>query len=385
MTNFYEILGVAKNASDDEIKKAYRKMAMKYHPDKNPNNPEALEKFKECSNAYEALSDTNKRKIYDQFGEEGLKNHMGGGFHRAEDIFAQFFGGVHRQTDDNPTVVPLGIKISQLYTGCTKTLNIERQQKCETCDGCGTKDKTTPKDCSRCRGTGSITVLRQINTMLAQQFLMQCDTCNGKKVCVAENNKCEVCKGQATITIKETIKVDIEKGRRYQQQIFVKEKGNYNTKTKKYDDLIFALSQKSDDEYSNFGMVNIHDIVCEITISLVDALFAKYISFKHLDGKIINIPLPNKMSSKPRHSDVKIVENLGLPFTGGYSFSKLYIKFNVLYPTGAIPEKHITKIRKWMGNPDIPKKEHIDTQYQMIDTKVEEENNNEEAPSCVQQ
>ncbi|HSA05118.1 MAG TPA: DnaJ domain-containing protein, partial [Tenuifilaceae bacterium] len=230
--DFYEILGVSKNASKEEIKKAYRQKAIQYHPDKNPGDKEAEDKFKEAAEAYEVLSDDNKRARYDQFGHAGMGSSGGGYSHdwNIDDIFSQFgdifgghfgsfggfggFGGgggrggrrVARGTDLR---VKVKLNYSEIANGVEKKIKVNKYVNCNSCDGTGAEGSSGFTTCSTCRGSGYVT--RVTNTILGQmQSTSPCPTCNGEGKTI--NNKCKACSGEGVVRDNEVITIKIPAG-----------------------------------------------------------------------------------------------------------------------------------------------------------------------------
>ena len=225
--DYYEVLGVEKNANADEIKKAYRKAAIKYHPDKNPGDKEAEEKFKEAAEAYDVLSNPDKRARYDQFGHAGMSGAAGGGFSGGgfggfsmEDIFSQFgdifgghFGGfssrggggrrVNRGSDIR---VKVKLTLAEIANGTTKKLKINKTIACDKCGGTGAKDSSSYTTCSTCNGTGYVT--RVENTFFGRmQTQGVCPTCNGEgKIITA---KCDKCSGEGVVRGDEVVEIKI--------------------------------------------------------------------------------------------------------------------------------------------------------------------------------
>jgi len=227
-TEYYERLGVTPETGVDDIKRAYKKMAMKFHPDKNPNNPEAAEKFKEISEAYEVLADENKRQMYDKYGKEGMQ---GGGMGGVDpfDIFSSFFGGGGghgrsrgpQRTKD--MVTPLTVKLEDLYNGKTKKMKITRNIICKTCSGSGSKDGKPPSKCKECDGNGIKVMLRQLGPGMFQQVRTQCPECDGKGEVVAEGKRCTDCNGKKTIKETKILNVEIDKGVKEGKKLFLVE------------------------------------------------------------------------------------------------------------------------------------------------------------------
>ena len=226
--DYYDVLGVARGADASEIKSAYRKLAIKYHPDKNPDNKEAEEKFKEAAEAYEILSNPEKRQRYDQFGHAGNSAQgFGGGGMNMDDIFSQFgdifgggnpfesfFGGGSRgggRRVQKGTNLRIKVKLTldEIAKGVEKKVKVNKQVSCTTCNGTGAKDKSSYHTCNTCGGSGS--VRRVTNTILGQmQTTSTCPTCNGEGVEITA--KCTTCKGEGLTRGEETISINIPAG-----------------------------------------------------------------------------------------------------------------------------------------------------------------------------
>ena len=212
-TKFYDILGVGPTATEAELKKAYRKQALKYHPDKNPD---AGDKFKEISQAYEVLSDPEKREIYDEFGEQGIKEGHGknAGFSSPMDMFNMFFGGgmgagpggTRSRNKTKPMVHKLGVTLEELYNGKVRKLAANRDIQCENCDGKGGKKV---KKCSDCHGLGMKTKTRQMGPMV-QQSQHPCGTCSTRGEVVDPASICKTCKGKRTTRDKKILEVSCQ-------------------------------------------------------------------------------------------------------------------------------------------------------------------------------
>jgi molecular chaperone DnaJ len=229
--DYYEILGVAKSADEDEIKKSYRKLAMQFHPDRNPDNKEAEEKFKEATEAYEVLSDTDKRARYDRFGHGGVKNTDYHHYQNVNDIFSQFSdifsgggggsifdsffgGGMGQQRQAGPEhgadiQIRLPLKLEEIATGVEKTIKVRHFRKCGTCSGSGAKPGTGVQTCSTCGGQGQV---RQVRSMGFGQFVnvSVCPTCQGAGTIIKE--KCQTCSGEGRVQEESTLKVKIPSG-----------------------------------------------------------------------------------------------------------------------------------------------------------------------------
>jgi len=250
--DYYEVLGVGRDASADEIKRAYRKLAMKYHPDRNPDDAEAEANFKEAAEAYEVLSDEEKRKRYDQFGHAGVEGmgHAGGGFSSMEDIFSafgdifgggagggggsifdSFFGGGgarHRGPAPGASL-KLGLEISfrEAAAGCEKTLDLKRNELCGTCKGSGAKAGSGPTTCSTCGGAGAV---RQGQGFFVVQTA--CPTCHGQGTMIKD--PCTACGGQGMQPEKVTIKVKVPPGIENASRLRVAGRGATSTSTSRW-------------------------------------------------------------------------------------------------------------------------------------------------------
>ncbi|MEZ4987732.1 MAG: molecular chaperone DnaJ [Saprospiraceae bacterium] len=313
--DFYEILGVSKSASKDDIKKAYRQMAIKYHPDKNPGNPEAEEKFKEAAEAYEVLSDEDKKARYDRFGHAGVDPQMGGGgAYRGggmsmEDIFAQFgdifgetggafgsfFGGRQGGSTRGEKGSNLRIKVSltleEISKGVTKKIKVKKQVSCDQCNGSGAKDSASVQTCPTCKGAGMVRQIR--STILGQmQTTATCPTCSGSGQIVKD--KCTKCKGDGRMYAEELIEIPIPAGVEDGMQLSMRGKGNAGRMGGPAGDLLISIEEKPHDFLQRDGMNLIHDLY----VNFADAALGTSVEVPTIDGKVkIKIP-PGTQSGK---------------------------------------------------------------------------------------
>jgi molecular chaperone DnaJ len=308
--DYYEVLGVSRNASQDEIKKAYRKMAIKYHPDKNPDDKEAEEKFKEASEAYQVLSDPEKRKKYDQFGHQGVgagAGGPGGAGMDVEDIFSQFgdifedfgpfesfFGGRRRsrrrgrrRRGGRPGTnlrIKIKLKLDEIAKGVEKKIKVKKYIKCPECDATGAKDKDSVKTCNTCRGQGRVT--KVTNTILGQmQTTSTCPDCNGTGQTIAA--KCATCRGEGRVYGDEKIKIDIPPGATEGTQLSMAGKGNAGERGAPAGDLLIHIEEIEHPELKREG----NNLIYDLTVSFIEAALGTQTKVPTVDGKArINIP-----------------------------------------------------------------------------------------------
>ncbi len=292
--DYYEVLGVEKGASIDEIKKAYRKLAMKHHPDRNPGDKESETKFKEAAEAYEVLSDEQKRNRYDQLGHAGVDGmgHAGQGFHSMEDIFAAFGdvfgggsifdglfagqrGGGGGGGRNQGASLKLGLEISfrESIFGCTKTIDLKRNEPCETCKGSGAKPGTKPVTCSVCAGHG---IVRQGQGFFVVQTT--CPQCHGSGKHVAD--PCATCRGAGASAKKVTIKVRIPPGVEDSSRLRVGGEGEAGRDGGPRGDLYVYISVKADAFFERHE----DDVVCKIPVGYAQAALGAEIEVPTLDG-----------------------------------------------------------------------------------------------------
>lgn len=339
-TRFYEILGVSQNASEDEIKKAYRKAAMKNHPDKG-GDPE---KFKELAQAYEVLSDSQKREIYDQYGEDALKEGMGagGGMHDPFDIFESFFGGNpfggggsgrgRRQRRGDDVVHPLKVSLEELYSGITKKLSLARNVICSKCSGKGSKSGASMK-CSGCKGTGMKVSIRQLGPGMIQQMQHPCNECKGTGETISDKDRCPQCKGEKVVQEKKVIEVHVEKGMQNGRKITFPGEADEAPDTVT-GDIVFVLQQKEHQKFKRKG----EDLFVDHTLTLTEALCGFQFILTHLDGRQLLIKSNPGEVVKP--DQFKAINDEGMPvYQRPFMRGKLYIHFIVEFPDSLSPEQ----------------------------------------------
>ena len=297
--DYYEVLGVSKGASEDEIKKAYKKTARKYHPDLNPGDKSAEEKFKEVNEAYEVLSDADKRARYDQYGHAGVDPNFGaggfgggfdGGFDFSDlgDIFGSFFGGGFgggRRT--NPNAPQRGESIRMAVTisfeeaafGCEKEVTVERYEACDTCHGSGCAPGTSPEVCPDCHGTGTVQVRRQ-TPMGVFATSSPCPKCGGKGRII--HQPCKDCRGSGMMRKKKTIQASIPAGIDNGQTISIRGQGNAGRNGGPAGDLLITITVRPHELFRREGT----SVLCEAPITFTQAVLGAELEIPTIDGKV---------------------------------------------------------------------------------------------------
>ncbi|KAG6467305.1 dnaJ protein homolog [Zingiber officinale] len=336
-TRYYETLGVPKTASQDDLKKAYRKAAIKNHPDKG-GDPE---KFKELAQAYEVLSDPEKREIYDQYGEDALKEGMsgGGGGHDPFDIFQSFFGGSpfgggssrgRRQRRGEDVIHPLKVSLEDLYNGTSKKLSLSRNVICRKCNGKGSKSGAS-MTCSGCRGSGMKVSIRQLGPGMIQQMQHPCSECKGTGERINEKDRCSDCKGEKVVPEKKVLEVVVEKGMQNGQKISFHGEADEAPDTLT-GDIVFVLQQKEHPKFMRKG----EDLFYEHSLSLTEALCGFQFVLNHLDGRQLLIKSNPGEVVKPDQN--KAINDEGMPIhQRPFMKGKLYIHFTVDFPDSLAP------------------------------------------------
>lgn len=347
--DFYEILGVAKTASQDEIKKAYRKTAMQFHPDRNPGDKAAEENFKEAAEAYEVLSDTDKRAQYDRFGHQAFAQGRGGGggFQggnmNMDDIFSQFGdifgdespfgsffgggsgrrssgGGRARGVRGSNLRIKIKLNYEEMAKGATKTVKVKKHVTCATCTGSGAKDKNSVQTCGTCGGSGQ--VRRVQNTFLGQmQTVTTCPNCNGEGSTIT--NKCTSCKGEGRVYGEETVVIEIPAGVQEGMQLSMNGKGNAGERGGANGDLIVLIEEEAHAQLHRDGL----NVAFDLHISFPDAVFGTQIEVPTIDGKAkIKIP-PGTQSGK-----IFRLKGKGFPSVNSYEKGDQLIHVNIWTP-----------------------------------------------------
>jgi molecular chaperone DnaJ len=366
--DYYDVLGVAKGADADEIKKAYRKMAIKYHPDKNEGDKAAEEKFKEAAEAYEVLSNPEKRQRYNQFGHAANAGSANGGGYGAgagmnmEDIFSQFgdifggggspfegfFGGGGRQGGAGGRRVARGsnlrikvrLSIEEIANGAEKKIKVNKQIVCKTCDGTGAKDKSSFQTCKTCGGQGA--VRRVTNTILGQmQTTSTCPTCNGEGSVIT--SKCTVCHGEGLVRGEETITINIPAGVSEGMQLSMSGKGNAAPRGGVPGDLIILIEEIPHETLKRDG----NNIIYDLHINFVDAAIGTSVEVPTIDGKA-------KIKIEPGTQGGKILrlKGKGVPEVNSYHRGDQLVHINIWTPK-ALSKEEREALEKLQSSPNF--------------------------------
>ncbi|GAB4200889.1 MAG: molecular chaperone DnaJ [Bacteroidia bacterium] len=345
--DYYEILGVPRNANEEEIKKAYRKLAVKYHPDKNPGNKEAEEKFKEINEAYEVLSDKEKRSRYDQFGHAGVGSSAAsdgtGGFYGGagvnmddifshfEDIFGGSFGGFgtsgSRRTQRGGDVkINVKLTLEEIATGVTKKIKIKKQISCNACHGTGAKNGKNTQ-CPTCKGSG--VVIKTQQTILGHiQTRTTCPTCGGTGRIPAE--KCNVCQGNGVMWGEEIVSFNIPAGVENGMELSLNGKGHAAPNNGIPGDLIIHIEEIPHPHFERDG----NNIIYHLFLSFPDAVLGTQVEIPTLEGKARIKIEPGTQSGK-----LLRLKGKGLPSLNRYGKGDLIVDVNIYTPTNVSPEE----------------------------------------------
>ncbi len=346
--DYYEVLGVDKNASADQIKKAYRKKAIEFHPDKNPGDKEAEDKFKEAAEAYEVLSNEEKRARYDQFGHAGMGGAAGnggpygyGGGMSMDDIFSMFgdifgghaggfggFGGFgggggqssRRRFRGSDLRVRVKLTLAEIATGVEKKFKLKKDVTCTHCSGSGAEGNSGSETCSTCNGSGS--VIRNQQTILGtMQTRATCPTCHGEGKVI--KNKCKVCAGEGTTQGEEVVTVKIPAGVADGMQLSMSGKGNAGKHNGIPGDLLIQVTEEPHPDLVRDG----NDVVYNLVISIVTATLGGTVEIPTIDAKA-----KVKIDAGTQPGKVLRLRNKGIPDINGYGTGDLLVKINVYIP-----------------------------------------------------
>ncbi|WP_069660008.1 molecular chaperone DnaJ [Arcticibacter eurypsychrophilus] len=360
--DFYDILGVTRSSTADEIKKAYRKLAIKFHPDKNPGDNAAEDKFKEAAEAYEVLSNPEKKQRYDQYGHSGNSPQGGGGGHmNMDDIFSQFGdifggggspfdsffgggggqqGGSRRMSRGSNLRIKVKLTLDEIAKGAEKKIKVNKLIVCRTCDGTGAKDKSSVQTCKTCGGSGA--VRRVTNTILGQmQTSATCPTCNGAGTQIT--SKCESCHGEGVIRGEETISINIPAGVSEGMQLSMSGKGNAAPNGGISGDLIILIEEIPHESLQREG----NNVVYDLHISFIDAALGASVEVPTIDGKA-------KIKIEPGTQGGKILrlKGKGVPEVNSYHRGDQLVYINIWTPK-AISKDEKEMLEKLQASPNF--------------------------------
>lgn len=369
--DYYEVLEVDKNASEAEIKKAYRKQAIKYHPDKNPDNKAAEEKFKEAAEAYEVLSNSDKKARYDRYGHAGVggQSGFGGAGMNMDDIFSHFgdifegfggFGGFGRSQGRGRRVnkgsnlrVKVILNLDEIAHGVEKKIKVNKYVGCKTCDGTGAEGSHGFQTCSSCNGTGQVTKIT--NTLLgAMQTTAACHVCGGDGKIIT--HKCKTCHGEGIVKEQEIIPIKIPAGVGEGMQLSVNGGGNAARRGGINGDLLVVIEEEKHPDLIRDG----NDLIFNLYVSIPDAILGAPVEIPTVDGKV-----KIKIDAGTQPGKILRLRGKGIPDVNGYGKGDLLVHINVWIPKSVSKEeqKVIEKMKKsevYIPNPDANDKGFFD-------------------------
>lgn len=350
--DYYEVLGISKSATDDEIKKAYRKIAIKYHPDRNPGNKEAEEKFKEAAEAYDVLHDPQKRQQYDQFGFDapggGFGGFGGGGF-STDDIFSMFgdifgghagfggfgggFGGGHHAPQYRGADLRINVTLSlqEIATGTTKKFKVKKDVACPDCHGSGAEAGSSAETCTKCGGSG--VVMKTVRTMLGiMQTQTECPECHGEGKVI--KNKCHNCGGTGVIKGEDIVEVKIPAGVAEGMVVNIPGKGNAGPHNGVNGDIQVCIFEEANDTFVRDG----NDVIYNLLLDIPTAILGGTVEIPTIDGSKVKIKIePGTQPGKTLR-----LRGKGLPAVQGYGqgTGDLVVNISVFVPKNLTKEEH---------------------------------------------
>eukprot|EP00891_Asterochloris_glomerata_P004871 jgi/Astpho2/4871/Aster-05805 len=347
-SRYYDLLGVSKEASDAEIKKAHRKLALRHHPDKSGGDSK---KFQEINEAYEVLKDQEKRRLYDQYGEEGVKEmgQGGGPGGGMSDIFEMFTGGgrrggAPRERRGENVVHRLKISLDEMYNGAVRKLSLSRNIKCEPCSGSGTKSGRRYQ-CEVCHGSGIQVMMRPLGPGMMQQIQQPCQKCGQTGYSVPPNDQCPSCSGRGLIPEKKIFEVNIEKGHKHNAKVVLRGEAGYSEPGIQPGDVVFVLEARPHKVFKRLAS----DLVMDKEITLSEALTGTTFYITHLDGRSLEVKTEPGEVIKP--DSWKCINDEGMPVHGRpFEKGNLYIRFLVQFPD-TLSEQQVAALQQILPKP----------------------------------
>ncbi|RMI15479.1 MAG: molecular chaperone DnaJ [Calditrichaeota bacterium] len=378
--DYYEILGVSRDASQEEIKKAYRKLAMQYHPDRNPGDKEAEEKFKEVAEAYEVLSNPEKRQLYDRYGHEGVAGGMGGGFdfHHFDladalrifmeegfgfgDIFGTRTRRGTRQERGRDLQMVLDLTLEEVATGAKKKVKINKLVSCETCGGSGQKAGSQPRVCPTCQGYGEV---RQVTQSLFGRFVnvTTCPDCRGEGKIISD--PCPTCRGEGRHRGEEVIEISIPPGVTTGNYLTLRGKGDAGPRGGPAGDLIVGIREKEHPLFQRHG----DDLIFDLYLSFPDAALGTEVEIPTIEVAQDGDALPPEDPDRYKKVKIKVppgtqpgkvfrLRGKGLPELNGYRKGDLLVQVKLWVPTRLnSQEKEMLKKLRKMENVAAPRQD----------------------------
>lgn len=337
-TTYYDILGVSPNCTEEELKKSYRKLALKYHPDKNPNEGE---RFKAISQAYEVLSNPEKREIYDHGGEQAIKQGSHGGMssdHNPMDLFDMFFGG-GRQRERGPKkgkdiVYQMSVTLEELYNGATRKLAISKKVVCDKCEGRGTKSSSIgPQKCTGCKGSGTRIRIEHMGPSIVQRIETKCGECYGQGETIPQKDRCKNCEGKKIAREKKIIEVHIDKGMEDGHKITFANEGDMEPGLDLPSDIIVVLDEKP---HERFKRCQRNDLLTTLELNLTEALCGFTRAIKTLDDR--TLILKTHPGEVIKHGSFKSIPSEGMPIhRNPFDKGSLLVQIAVQFPESIDP------------------------------------------------
>ncbi|KAJ1326543.1 DnaJ-related protein SCJ1 [Microdochium nivale] len=369
--DFYKVLGIDRQATDKQIKTAYRQLSKKYHPDKNPGDPSAEDKFVQVAEAYEALIDPELRQVYDRHGHEGVKQRQqgggGGGHHDPFDLFSRFFGGGGHYQRGQPRGHNIEVKVSislrDFYNGRDTEFSWEKQHVCEECDGSGSADGEVER-CSLCGGHGVRIIKHQLAPGMFQQMQTQCDGCGGRGKTI--KHKCAVCNGDRVVRKPTAVTLKVDRGAARDSRVVYENEADASPDYIAGDLVVMLVEKEPDLNEDNpdhvdgvFFRRRGNDLFWREVLSLREAWMGDWTrNITHLDGHVVRLSRKRGEVVQPGHIDT--VESEGMPIwhEEGDSvyhtteFGKLYVEYNVVLPDqmeSGMEKEFWSVFQKWRG------------------------------------